>query len=234
MNYAQYMDLFSQQLNHSYGSHYSKNYHSLLCRLCDEYGSDKGSITQEGHPYPWPAHTYADYYSVLFDHCRFHIRNIFECGLGTNNPNLPSSMGVKGKPGASLRVWAEYFPNAQIVGSDIDRDILFNEDRISTYYVDQTDPKSISDLWGSVGVTTFDFMIDDGLHTFDAGKVFFENSIHKLSSNGIYIIEDVAPKDLLDFKNYFIDKKYRVDYILMRRPNINLFSDNNLIVIRKN
>jgi len=190
-------------------------------------------MTQEGHPYPWPAHTYSDYYSVLFDHCRANIKNVFECGLGTNNPNLPSSMGIKGKPGASLRVWSKYFPNAHVVGADIDRDILFEDHRISTYYVDQTDTKSISELWGNLNSTTFDFMIDDGLHTFEAGKVFFENSIQKLSENGIYIIEDVCPKDLLDFKNFFYEKNYRVEYVLMRRPGILSFGDNNLIVIRK-
>ena len=34
-------------------------------------------------------------------------------------------MGIKGKPGASLRVWKDYFPNANIIGVDIDENILF-------------------------------------------------------------------------------------------------------------
>lgn len=233
MNYQQYSELLNQSLDYSYTSHYGKNLGSQFSRLCDIYGSDKGSLNQDGHSYPWPAHTYADFYSRLFDHCKFHIKNVFECGLGTNNLNLPSNMGLKGKPGASLRVWEKYFPDAEIVGADIDRDILFNEGRISTYYVDQTDPQSISDLWLNVGDKSFDLIVDDGLHTFDAGRIFFENSIHKLSLSGIYIVEDVGPKELLNFKNYFADKKYQVDYILMRRPGISLFGDNNLIVIRK-
>lgn len=234
MNYQQYSDLLNQDLGYSYTSYYGKDVNSELSRLCDIYGSDKGSINQDGHPYPWPAHTYADYYSRLFDHCKHHIKNVFECGLGTANISLPSNMGLNGKPGASLKVWEKYFPNAEIVGADIDREILFNQGRISTYHVDQTDPLSINDLWKSVVPQSFDLMIDDGLHTFDAGKIFFENSIHKLSSSGIYIIEDVIPKDLLDFKKYFTGKKYRVEYVLMRRLGISVFGDNNLIVIRKN
>ena len=233
MNYQQYSEFLNQNLGYSYTSHYAKDLGSELSRLCDVYGSDKGSINQDGHPYPWLAHTYADYYSKLFDHCRLNIRNVFECGLGTTNKNLPSNMGSNGKPGASLKVWEEYFPNAEIVGADIDREILFNQGRILTYHVDQTDPLSINNLWGNVAAQSFDLMIDDGLHTFEAGRTFFENSIHKLSSNGIYIIEDVGPKDLMYFKNYFLDKNYRVEYLLMHRLGAPAFDDNNLIVIRK-
>ena len=48
-----------------------------------------------------------------------------------------------GKPGASLRVWRDYFPNAIIYGADIDKDILFAEERIKTFYIDQLDPVAI-------------------------------------------------------------------------------------------
>ena len=33
------------------------------------------------------------------------------------------------------------FPNAQIYGADIDKNILKDEERIKTFYVDQTDQK---------------------------------------------------------------------------------------------
>ena len=171
---------------------HDKNRRCLLAQLCDVHGSDKGALQETGHPYSWPAHSYTDYYARLFNHCRLGMRKVFECGLGTNNPDLPSNMTSSGKPGASLRVWRDYFPNAVIVGADIDRQILFEEDRIRTYYVDQTDPKAIADFWSKVGQDDFDFIVDDGLHTFAAGKCLFENSIHKLSQHGIFIIEDVT------------------------------------------
>jgi hypothetical protein len=76
---------------------------------------------------------------------RQHIKKFFECGLGTNNPNLLSSMGSMGKPGASLRVWRDYFLNAIIYGADIDKDILFAEEKIKTFYIDQLDSVAIKE-----------------------------------------------------------------------------------------
>ena len=45
----------------------------------------------------------------------------------------------------------------------------------------------------------FDIIIEDGLHTFEANKCFFENSIHKVKRGGIYIIEDITNIDLPKF-----------------------------------
>ena len=40
-------------------------------------------------------------------------------------------------PGASLRAWRDYFVKADIYGADIDKKILFNENKIKNFYVDQ-------------------------------------------------------------------------------------------------
>ncbi len=219
-------------LNYKIVSFYKKNNDCEISKLCDIYGSDKGELRKGGHPYPWPSHTYADFYSRLFSHCRTSIKNVFECGLGTNNPNLLSSMGILGKPGASLRVWRDFFPSAMVYGADIDKDVLFEEDRIKTYYIDQLDPLAIKGFWDTVGVTDFDFMLDDGLHTFEAGSTLFLHSIERLASNGVYIIEDVGIADLLRYKKFFSNKDYVVEYVSLFRPNIQL-GDNSLVVIRK-
>jgi hypothetical protein len=141
-------------------------------------------------------------------------------------------MGPTGKPGASLRVWRDYFPNALIVGADIDRDVLFQEDRIRTFYVDQTDPKAIALLWDEVGLDNFDLMIDDGLHTFDAGKCLFENSVSKLAPHGIYIIEDVDLADLRKYAEHFARSGFAADYLTWHRPESDR-RDYNLVVIRR-
>jgi hypothetical protein len=104
--------------------------------------------------------------------------------------------GVNGKPGASLRAWREYFPQAQIYGADIDRDILFAEDRIQTFWTDQRDPKAIRELWHQLDGVSFDVMIDDGLHEAPANICFFMESFHKLKPGGIYVIEDILPHDI--------------------------------------
>ncbi len=46
--------------------------------------------------------------------------------------------------GASLRMWRDYFPNAQIVGADIDPKYMFADERISKVVVDQLKPESIN------------------------------------------------------------------------------------------
>ncbi len=209
---------------------YKKDVSSVLGALCDEYGSDKGENKSTGHPYHWPSHTYADFYSLLFDQRRNSVRQVFECGIGTNNPDLVSSMGQEGKPGASLRVWRDYFPHASILGADIDRSVLFEDGRISTRHVDQTDPRSVQELWKSVDTESFDLMIDDGLHVYTAGICLFENSFHKLAAGGIYVIEDVMPADLVRYQSYFSDKSHTLQYVKLAR-NRTLHTDNNLIVI---
>lgn len=202
-----------------------------LAKLCDLYGSDKGEITSEGHPYPWPSHTYTDYYSRLFGNSRHSIRKVFECGLGTNNPEIPSSMGSRGKPGASLRVWRDYFPNASVWGADIDREVLFQEERIRTFYLNQLDIESIEEFWKTVGVRDFDFMLDDGLHTFEAGTTLFSCSIDFLAKSGVYVIEDVSFPDLPRYEKFFEETEYLVDFVLLSGPKSEVM-DNNLVVIR--
>ena len=222
---------FRRGFGHRLVIHYSKNCADLLSELCDKYGSDKGEVKKGGHPYPWPSHSYADFYSRLFLHCRYNVKRVFECGIGTNNPRLVSSMGGGGKPGASLRVWRDFFPNAIIFGADIDRDVLFEESRIKTFYMDQLDPRAVAAFWTQAGLADFDLIIDDGLHTLPAGICLFEHSISKLAKQGIYVIEDVSLSDLSRYKTYFQSREYVVDYVNLYRPDMTL-GDNNLVVIR--
>jgi hypothetical protein len=204
-----------------------------LSLLCDLYGSDKGSFYGKR-----AAHTYTSVYEYLFSGIRSNVELVFECGLGTNNPNIPSNMGINGRPGASLRVWRDYFPNAQIIGVDIDKDILFSEDRIETGYIDQTSPETIRGFFTFLEEkhqNNFDIMIDDGLHTFEAAKCLFENAFVHLKETGIYAIEDMHDNDILRFKEYFKSQyspsEIYVEYMLM--PVGVHRSDNNLIIIRK-
>ncbi len=223
-------------LYENFDNHYSVFYKrkgaSLLNELCDKYGSDKGEIQKTGHPYSWPSHTYADFLERQFGPFRTFVKTVFECGLGSKNPSISSNMTASGKPGASLRVWRDYFPFAQVYGADIDKDALFNESRISTFHCDQTSSESIAKLWADIGDIQFDLMIDDGLHTFEAGVSLFVNSIHKLRDGGVYIIEDVIPSSLVSFAEFFTSKNYNYEFINLFRKDLRL-GDNSLIVIRK-
>ncbi len=195
-----------------------------LTELMNYYGSDKGG--RNNH------HNYSEYYSEIFYQKRNEIKNFLEIGLGTSNEKLPSNMGKDGKPLASLRAWRDYFLNANIYGADIDRDILRNEDRIKTYYVDQKNPDTINEMFKEIGVNNFDIILEDGLHEFNANICFFENSIKYLAPNGTYIIEDVYYKDQEKFINYFKKLKYNFAIIdIFHQKNI---ANNCLIIIKKN
>jgi hypothetical protein len=208
---------------------YNYNNNSLT-KLCEIYKSDKGSINHNKKSiWGWRAHTYSNYYYSIFNHFKDDVKLVFECGLGTNNPDLQSNMTVNGMPGASLRVWKDYFKNAQIYGADIDKDILFQEDRIKTYYVDQLDTPTIETMWKKIGIHNFDIIIDDGLHTADANINLFINSFNKLKKNGIYIIEDVHILILNNIMKKL--KKFNPEAIVLQNKNIK-YANNNLVVIR--
>ena len=211
--------------------YYNKDKKNPISELCVKYGSDKGykdffSVT----PYTWKPRNYAEFYFKLFDHCKDQVKLIFECGIGSNNVNIESNMTSGGKPGASLNVWKDYFINAEVYGADIDKDILFNSDRIKTFEVDQTNEESIHKMWREINKKDFDIMIDDGLHNYEAGITLFKNSYDKLRKNGIYIIEDVSNKYL--FKLIESLKSYNPEVAILR-SNLNNRNDNNLICIRK-
>ena len=176
---------------------------TLLAELCDLHGSDKGTAGSPSVIFPWAAHGYCDVYTELFEARRAEIDSVIECGIGTNNSDLESNMTSAGRPGASLRVWRDYFPNASVIGADIDAATLFTEDRITTHQLDQCDPESIRSMWTTIGSKKFDVMIDDGLHRYHAGRCLFDNSIEHLAEDGIYIIEDVGPSDLELYAEYF-------------------------------
>jgi len=142
-------------------------------------------------------------------------------------------MTATGKPGASLRAWRDYFPAATIYGADIDQRVLFQEERIHTFQVDQTNAASVQTMLESIGTTDFDLMIDDGLHEFQAGKTLFERSIEKLSWHGLYVIEDVTATDLIKYLDYFAEQKYWVTLIQCPRSTNRLVSDNALVLVRR-
>lgn len=121
---------------------------------------------------------------------------ILEIGLGTNNTDVISHMGSLGTPGASLRAFRDFLPNAELYGADVDRRILFSEARIKTYYVDQTNPDTFSDLAGAMDAGSFDLIIDDGLHSPNANIATLIFALQSLKPNGFFIIEDIGPESI--------------------------------------
>ena len=204
-----------------------------LCEIMGRNKSDKGSINIRNS---W--HNYTTFYYSIFKDIADKKLRIFELGLGTNDVNIKSNMGVNGRPGASLYGWAEFFKNSQIFGADIDKNILFNTERIHTFYCDQTSPDDIKNMWDNEKLLqdNFDIIIEDGLHEPNANVCFFENSIHKLKNGGYYIIEDVATDKKYIYENIIKEWKLRYPknkYNFVTIPSNTNQWDNNLIVIKK-
>ena len=156
-----------------------------LLDLLERYGSDKGK-----------RHHYHRVYSYILQ-ClgrEAPIRTL-EIGLGTNNPSLVSTMGTGGKPGASLRAFRDFLPNAQVHGADVDRDIVFSEARIQTGFVDQLQPETFNDLPFDLG-SGFDLIIDDGLHVIGSNLNTLLFALEHVRPNGWIVIEDIRPEKI--------------------------------------
>lgn len=198
-----------------------------LCEIMSRHGSDKGRARFEG-----PDHNYTTLYNFLwYDHIA-QVRKVFEMGLGTNHTDVLYNMGPGGVPGASLRGWREFFPLATIYGADIDRRVLFEEDRIRTLYCDQTDPASIAEIWRRCG-DEFDIIIDDGYHAIHANRTLLDHSIRQLKRGGWYVIEDVDSGSFPEAQA-LVDTYNRMYWAkLVQIPNWKNTKDNNVILIVK-
>ncbi len=75
-------------------------------------------------------------------------------------------------------------------------------------------------------------IIDDGLHAFQAGRTFLEGVAHLLSTDGVYVIEDVHIKDLFKWRAHLADRSDLVADFVSLAPVQSFRSDNNLIVLR--
>ncbi len=147
--------------------------------LAIKFSSDK---------YWW--HSYIGKYEELF--AGLEVKRLLEIGIGYKDlmqPFLPE--GVEYVHGSSLRMFEEYFPEAQIFACDIREDTLINEGRIHSVTCDQSDFRSLQNMQIQFGPEPFDVIIDDGSHIpehqwFTAGHL-----LPRLAPGGIYIVEDV-------------------------------------------
>tara|TARA_B100000287_G_scaffold27480_1_gene26114 strand:- start:194 stop:1006 length:813 start_codon:yes stop_codon:yes gene_type:complete len=171
-----------------------------------KYDSDKSKI-----------HNYHLIYGSLFKK-RNKIKKVLEIGLGTDNEKLISNMGRQGKPGASVKAFRDFFPKAKIYGADIDKEILFKDKRINTFYVDQTNLMSLKNLYKKIG-SNFDLIIDDGLHASYANINVIISSLKFLKKKGFLIIEDIPFKTIPIWEVVIdiLDKKYESHLIKTKK-----------------
>jgi hypothetical protein len=135
---------------------------------------------------------YNNYYSPLFDPLQHTLSSILEIGIGSKL-DVPSTMAgtpdPNYKPGASLRAWRDYFLKAQVTGIDVGEDCKFEEERIKTHIFSSLDKiKADQEL----GDSTFDVILDDGLHTAFGQIITLQNFFSRVKDGGYYIVEDLG------------------------------------------
>ena len=161
---------------------------------------------------------YADFYEDIL--LNKDIKNLLEIGIGLSNEG----------PGSSLKSWKELYPNANIYGADINKSVLFEEERIKTFYTNQLSRFDLLEFKKNLNNTKFDVIIDDGLHTYEANINTFETLFSLLEKKGFYFIEDIIYPNLSKYIQYF-DKEY--NFKVIESLNVNEPWGNCMIIITK-
>lgn len=154
-----------------------------LCALGEQYLVDKC---------PKFNHTYTPEYHRLLHPIRKNVKLFVEIGIG-NIPLMKQYTCSEYKPGASLRMWRDYLPNAHIIGCDILPDVMFRDERIQTFIVDQSNVDSLNTLIRNAKKIEeyADVILDDGSHIEAHMVISFKELWKFVKHNGIYIIEDI-------------------------------------------
>ena len=149
-----------------------------LCELAHKYGTDKCKRIK---------HPFTPFYFKLFNKKRYSIKKVLELGVFT---------------GSSLRMWRDFFPNAQIYGLEINPTHLVQEDRIKTFLCDATQEEEVKRVIDEIG-TNIDLFIDDGSHIV-GHQIATCSILRPLLKEATYIIEDVLDVSELR-KNFDIE-----------------------------
>jgi cephalosporin hydroxylase len=130
--------------------------------------------------------------------------------------------------GKSHFMWHEIFPEALIVGCDIDEHCRMHQrTKIDIVVANAADPSkmaAISQLYGP-----FDVIIDDGSHIEDEVRVAFEELWWRLNPGGIYIIEDLSTSGELAL--WFKEKWEAI--LVKSNDHVGYVKDQGLIIIKK-
>ena len=101
--------------------------------------------------------------------------------------------------GGSLRLWRSYFPNARIVGTDVEDKSRFAKDGTRIFQAEQTDTAALQRMLDALPrpepqhVQPFHLIIDDASHYPPDTIASFEYLfVGGLLPGGIYVLEDLS------------------------------------------
>jgi cephalosporin hydroxylase len=141
----------------------------LLSEIAEKYDTDKGLSV----------HGYTPLYHTLFGERRQKVEKVLEIGIFQ---------------GASLKLWHDYFPNARVVGVDINpkcAEIDFSDySRVQVIIGDATQPRTIREVDVALG-RDVDLIVDDGSHLGNDIMAAFDAYFFMLRDGAVYVVEDV-------------------------------------------
>jgi hypothetical protein len=140
-----------------------------LTRLAIRHGSDK-----------FGAHLYTPHYHQILAHLRDRPIRLLEIGIGGYDSEQAG--------GSSLRMWADYFPVASIVGLDLEKKSFAMPARVIIEQGSQADRSTLAGIAQRHG--PFDVIIDDGSHMPAHILTSFDELYPTMTADGIYIVED--------------------------------------------
>ena len=192
-----------------------------LCKLAFQYGTDKC---------PKVRHSYTPFYYELFRGREKTVKKVLEIGIGYKINNRGKQYEYY-EVGASLMMWRDFFPNAQVYGIDIVPETLIKGERIHTYLCNQYKPDELTKLIKEIG-NDIDIVIDDGSHQHQHQVWTCQFLMPLLKKDVLYIIEDVLHTVTLArrLSNFNI---MTVSFP-MRQPNVYNQKTDDVVIIVKN
>ena len=195
-----------------------------LCKLAYKYGTDKC---------PKIKHSFTPFYYNLFKDKQNNVKKILELGVGSAG-NMKHSKFYR--IGASLYMWRDFFPNAQIFGADILPGAIFKENRIETFLCDETKKDHLVRLIQNTG-SDIDIFIDDGSHAKNHQVFLARTVLPLLKKDVIYIIEDVVDPNYIsenlkdyDCKTIVCSGRWGDDKLVVVKRKENLNSMKNIMI----
>lgn len=146
---------------------------NTLSEISKKYPTDKDFT----HNY------YNAVYEDVFKNIKDEVKLLCEIGIG----GFWKEMGWV--PGNSLKVWRDYFPNASILGLDINSHEIDDTDRITLDWLDQSKRDLVVQY--SNKLENYDIIIDDGSHNVYDQQITLAYFFKSLRSGGIYVLEDL-------------------------------------------
>jgi hypothetical protein len=135
------------------------------------------------------------YHEAITAHLnRESVKGVCEIGIG--HIFCMDHVARDYRPGASLRMWEEYFPNAQIYGMDYVEDILFEEGRIKCILTNQGYEHLLREAFSKCN-GPLDLIVDDGSHILEHQLNTKNICGDYLRSGGLMIIEDIDSRYLI-------------------------------------